>query len=52
MMMVRSASEANKDGLLNEHEWEKATADSKYIYIPGHNPIRRKHKNFWTDANE
>ena len=37
---------------LNEFEWDKATANDNYIFVPNQAPFKRKRKNKWTDANE
>lgn len=37
---------------MNEFEWDKATANREYIFIPNQPPHKRRHKNRWTDANE
>ncbi len=46
------AADSNNPNLLVEHEWDKATANREFIFIPGQPPRRRKHKNVWSDANE
>jgi hypothetical protein len=35
-----------------EKDWDKATANYEYIFIPNKPPVRRRHKNKWTDADE
>ena len=42
----------NNSSLLLENDWDKATSDRDFIYIPNQPPRKRKHKNRWTDANE
>lgn len=34
-----------------EKEWDRAWANYDYIFIQGKKPIRRRHKNKWTDAD-
>ena len=34
-----------------EKDWDRATATYDYIMIPNKPPVRRKHKNVWTDAD-
>ena len=39
-------------GVQLEVDWEKATANYDYIFIPGRKPIQRRHRNIWTDMDE
>jgi hypothetical protein len=34
-----------------EKDWDRATATYDYIMIPNKPPVRRKHKNVWTDSD-
>ncbi len=34
-----------------EKDWDRATATFDYIMIPNKPPVRRKHRNVWTDAD-
>jgi hypothetical protein len=34
-----------------EKDWDRATATFDYILIPNKPPVRRKHRNKWTDAD-
>lgn len=40
------------DMIQMEKDWDRATANYDYIMIPNKPPIRRKHRNVWTDADE
>lgn len=40
------------DMIQMEKDWDRATATYDYIMIPNRPPVRRKHKNKWTDATE
>jgi len=37
---------------MQEYDWEKATSNQDFIFVPGQQPRRRKHKNSWSDAND
>lgn len=34
-----------------EKDWDRATATYEFIIIPGKPPVRRRHKNKWTDVD-
>jgi hypothetical protein len=34
-----------------EKDWDRATATYEFIFIPNKKPIKRRHKNQWTDAD-
>lgn len=40
------------DMIKMEKDWDRATATYDYIMIPNRPPVRRKHKNVWSDASE
>jgi hypothetical protein len=35
-----------------EVNWDRATANEDYIFIPGRKPVFRKHRNIFTDMDE
>lgn len=47
-----SQNASTSDHIQLEKDWDRATADYDYIMIPGKPPVRRRHRNKWTDADE
>lgn len=47
-----SQNASTSDHIQLEKDWDRATATYEFIMIPGKPPVRRRHRNKWTDATE
>jgi len=48
----KTGEDGKNPNILFEHDWEHATANRDFIFVPNQPARRRKHKNTWSDANE